>query len=145
MIFTKGQIGPRRKVLIFGIDGGVAVASLQLAKLVGAEVAVTSRGSGKLKQAEQLGADLCIGTDDDVVGDVMRWTDKQGVDLVIDNVGQATWPKSMRSVRTGAVSSVVARHQGARLRQNCNAFSWGKSQYTAVVSQIHPNSSVYSI
>jgi len=101
MIFSKGAIEPGQKVLIFGVGGGVSLAALQLAKLAGAQVAVTSTSVEKLEKAKALGADLAVATDGDVVGEIMRWTDKQGVDLVIDNVGEATWPKGLRSLRKG--------------------------------------------
>lgn len=101
MMFTKGGIEPGQKVLIFGVGGGVSLATLQLAKLVGAQVAVTSTSNDKLEKAKAIGADIAIATGKDVVGEIMHWTGKQGVDLVIDNVGEATWPSGLRSLRKG--------------------------------------------
>ncbi len=47
MLHTKGQLKAWHTVLIFGIGGGVSLAALQLAKLAGARVIVTSRHAGK--------------------------------------------------------------------------------------------------
>jgi len=101
MLFSKGGLGPGQKVLIFGIGGGVSLAALQLAKLAGADVAVTSTSLGKRQRALDYGADYAWSTDDDVVAEVMRWTGRSGVDLVIDNVGKATWGKGLRSLKKG--------------------------------------------
>lgn len=102
MLHTKGQIKSWHTVLIFGIGGGVSLAALQLAKLTGARVIVTSRHASKLAQALALGADDAI--DSSVHGvdkQVMALTQGRGVDLVIENVGAAVWSSAMKSLVRG--------------------------------------------
>ena len=102
MVMTQARIQAAESVLIHGIGGGVALASLQLAKLAGARVIVTSSTEAKLQRALALGADETIDYGrDEVVDAVMQFTRGRGVDVVIDNVGEATWPASMRCVRRG--------------------------------------------
>jgi NADPH:quinone reductase-like Zn-dependent oxidoreductase len=102
MVMTQGRVAPADSVLIHGIGGGVSLASLQLAKLCGARVLATSSSEEKLQRARALGADALIDyRHDDVVQAVMQDTAGRGVDVVIDNVGEATWPASLRSVRRG--------------------------------------------
>ena len=102
MVMTQGRVGPADSVLIHGIGGGVSLASLQLAKLCGARVLATSSSGAKLERARALGADATIDyRSEDVVKAVMQHTAGRGVDVVIDNVGEATWPASLRSVRRG--------------------------------------------
>jgi NADPH:quinone reductase-like Zn-dependent oxidoreductase len=102
MVMTQGRVGPADSVLVHGIGGGVSLAALQLAKLCGARVLVTSSAEAKLRRASALGADAAIDySRDDVVRAVMDYTAGRGVDIVIDNVGEATWPASLRSVRRG--------------------------------------------
>lgn len=102
MLFTKARFQASETVLIFGIGGGVSLAALQLAKLAGGWAIVTSRDDAKLQQALALGADHAInGGTQDVVAEVKRITDGRGVDVVIENVGQAVWPSALRSLVRG--------------------------------------------
>jgi NADPH:quinone reductase-like Zn-dependent oxidoreductase len=83
-------------VLIWGIGGGVALACLQIAKLLGAHVTVTSSSDAKLERATALGADATINHRGVDVGKGMRArTGKRGVDVVVDSVGEATWAQSL--------------------------------------------------
>ncbi|WHZ12713.1 MAG: Alcohol dehydrogenase [Burkholderiaceae bacterium] len=102
MLFTRGQLKSPETVLIFGIGGGVSLAALQLAKAVGARVIVTSRSDDKLKHALALGADHAInGSTQDVAREALALTNGRGVDLVIENVGQAVWSSAMKSLVRG--------------------------------------------
>ena len=102
MVMTQARIRPGETVLIHGIGGGVALASLQLAKLAGARVIVTSGNGDKLCKARQLGADSGLDyRQDTIVDGVMEFTAGRGVDVVVDNVGEATWGASLRSLRRG--------------------------------------------
>jgi NADPH:quinone reductase-like Zn-dependent oxidoreductase len=102
MLVTQGQLKAGQSVLIFGIGGGVSVAALQIAKAMGAHVIVTSRHTHKLELAKDMGAALGIHTpSDDVVKSVMAFTGKRGVDLVIENVGEAVWGDAMKSLVRG--------------------------------------------
>jgi NADPH:quinone reductase-like Zn-dependent oxidoreductase len=78
------------------------VAALQLAKAMGARVIVTSRHAHKLERAKDMGAELGIQTSkENVVKSVMAFTGKRGVDLVIENVGEAVWGDAMKSLVRG--------------------------------------------
>lgn len=102
MLVTQGQLKTGQTVLIFGIGGGVSVAALQIAHAIGAQVIVTSRHSHKLERAMTMGAALGIHTpNEDVVKNVMTFTSKRGVDLVIENVGEAVWGDAMKSLVRG--------------------------------------------
>ena len=96
MLVTRARLQAGERVLIWGIGGGVAIACLQIAKLIGAHVTVTSGSGDKLAQARMLGADDTINHHDIDVGREMRArTGKRGVDVVVDSVGQATWSQSL--------------------------------------------------
>ena len=102
MVVTQGQLKAGQTVLVFGIGGGVSVAALQIAKAMGARVLVTSRHAHKLARAKSMGAELGIHTpEEDVVKSVMAFTGKRGVDLVIENVGEAVWGDAMKSLVRG--------------------------------------------
>jgi NADPH:quinone reductase-like Zn-dependent oxidoreductase len=122
MVHTRARVQPGERVLIWGIGGGVALAALQICKQIGAEVWVTSSSDDKLARARALGADHAIATSDDVPAAIRKATGRAGVDVVIDNVGQATWSRSLqalgrrgRLVTCGATSGPVVETDVRRL------------------------------
>ncbi|HEV8641693.1 MAG TPA: zinc-binding dehydrogenase [Methylomirabilota bacterium] len=102
MVVTQGQVRAGQDVLILGVGGGVSSTAVQIAKLCGARVFVTSSSDAKLERARQLGADVGINyAKEDWAKVVFDKTGRRGVDLVIENVGASTWKQSLRSVRKG--------------------------------------------
>ena len=99
MIVTRARVQPGEHVLIWGIGGGVSLAAMRLAKRLGAHVWVTSSSDEKLERARQLGADEILNhRTTDVGREVRARTGKRGVDVVIDNVGEATWQGSLMAL-----------------------------------------------
>ena len=102
MVVTQGDVRAGQDVLILGVGGGVSSTAVQIAKLAGARVIVTSSSDEKLERAKALGADIGINyAKDDWAKKVFELTSRRGVDLVIENVGAATWKQSLRAVRNG--------------------------------------------
>jgi len=102
MVVSKAQVRPGQTVLILGIGGGVAIAALQIAKRAGARVFVTSSSTDKLARAKEMGADVLIDhKQTDFSKEVWAMTQKRGVDVVIDDVGAATWDRSIRALARG--------------------------------------------
>lgn len=96
MMTTRARVVAGEHVLIWGIGGGVAVACLQIGKLLGAHVTAISGSDEKLRRARELGADDTINHRGVDIGREMRArTGKRGVDVVIDSVGEATWSQSL--------------------------------------------------
>ena len=95
-VVTRARVNPGERVLIWGIGGGVALAALQICKLHGAHVTVTSSSDVKLERAVELGADDTLRHDQVDVGKELRArTGKRGVDVVIDSIGEKTWTQSL--------------------------------------------------
>ena len=105
MVMTQGRVQGAETVLIMGVGGGAALAAMQFSKLAGARVLVTSSSDEKLERAVALGADAGINYGrEDVFKRVMALTDGRGCDVVIDNVGKATWSTSLKcAVRGGRI------------------------------------------
>jgi len=126
MVHTRAKVKAGENVLIQGIGGGVAIAALQIAKQVGAIVWVTSGSDEKLEKAQRLGADHVLNNRNVEVGKEIRVrTNKRGVDVVIDSVGQATWKQSLaalgkrgRLVTCGASSGPTVETDVRRLFWN---------------------------
>jgi NADPH:quinone reductase-like Zn-dependent oxidoreductase len=97
MLVHRAALQPGETVLIWGIGGGVALAALKIAKLLGALVVVTSSSDAKLERARELGADVVLNhAKTDVPKEIRSLTSKRGVEVVVDNVGEQTWEKSLR-------------------------------------------------
>jgi len=78
------------------------VACLQLARLAGARVIVTSSSDEKIARAIALGAAGGVNYRTEKVAQrVLQMTGGEGVDMVIDSVGEASWADSLRSLRRG--------------------------------------------
>ena len=96
MMVTRARVEPGEEVLIWGVGGGVALACLQIAKLLGAHAWVTSGSNEKLERAKALGADHLLNHRELEIGrEVRARTGKRGVNVVIDSVGEKTWPQSL--------------------------------------------------
>jgi NADPH:quinone reductase-like Zn-dependent oxidoreductase len=99
MVVTRARLQRGENILIWGIGGGVALAAMQIAKMLGATTWVTSGDDAKLERARALGADETINhRTHDVAKEIRARTAKRGVDVVIDNVGTATWSKSLMAL-----------------------------------------------
>jgi NADPH:quinone reductase-like Zn-dependent oxidoreductase len=126
MLVSRARLLAGEHVLIWGIGGGVALACLQIAKLFGAFVTVTSGSDAKLARAIAMGADEAINHRNVDVGTEMRSrTMKRGVDVVVDSVGEATWSQSLgalgrrgRLVTCGATSGPLVTTDVRRLFWN---------------------------
>jgi len=103
MLITQAEIKPNEYVFIHGAGGGVSSAAIQIAKYYGAKVITTTSTSRKIEMAMNLGADHVINYKEtkDYRNQVFELTNKHGIDVVIDNVGQATFPTSIRLLRPG--------------------------------------------
>jgi NADPH:quinone reductase-like Zn-dependent oxidoreductase len=99
MVVSRARVTADDQVLIWGIGGGVALPAMQIAKSRGARVWVTSGSDEKLARARELGADETINhATEDVAKTIRARTGKRGVDVVIDNVGEETWSRSLAAL-----------------------------------------------
>ncbi len=99
MLFSRAQLQPGEVVLVLAASSGVGSAAIQLAKLFHCRVIATAGGDAKLEMARQLGADAVVDHyQQDIAAEVKKFTDRRGVDVVLEHVGAATWPKSLQSL-----------------------------------------------
>jgi NADPH:quinone reductase-like Zn-dependent oxidoreductase len=114
-LVKRGNLQKGETVLIVGAGGGVNTASVQIAKLIGAQVVVVGSNAKKLEMAESIGADILIdrSKEEDWSKAVFIVTNKRGVDVVIDNVG-TTFMQSLRTLRKGGRLLTVGNSGGPR-------------------------------
>ena len=84
MLVTQARLRAGEDLLVIGVGGGVSSTAVQIGKLCGARVWVTSSSDDKLARARELGADECINhAREDWARVVWEKTGKRGVDVVL--------------------------------------------------------------
>jgi NADPH:quinone reductase-like Zn-dependent oxidoreductase len=101
-MLRRARFEPGDDVLVVGVGGGSSTAAFLLAIALGAaRVWATSREATKLAWAVDRGAAGGLDSDGAFDEDVREATDGRGVDVVVDNVGTATFDRSLRSLARG--------------------------------------------
>jgi len=133
MVTTRARVRAGEWVLVWGIGGGVSLAALRIAKQLGARVIATSSSDAKLARARALGADVTLNhAAQDVPKEVRALTGKRGVDVVVENVGAATWERSIRVLAKGGRVVTCGGTSGPMLVTDVRRLFWG--QYTILGS-----------
>ncbi len=95
-----GGVKAGDKVLIHSGTSASGSMQIQVAKVLGAQVATTVRNDANIEFAKRVGADLVINTrKEDFVERVKAWTGGLGADVVIDNLGGDVLPKSIDAAK----------------------------------------------
>jgi NADPH:quinone reductase-like Zn-dependent oxidoreductase len=102
MLMTRARLKRGEDVLVLAAGSGVGQAAIQIAHMHGARVIATAGADDKLERARGLGAsDVIHHHKQDIADEVRRLTNRRGVDVVIEHVGEATWARSVRSLARG--------------------------------------------
>jgi NADPH:quinone reductase-like Zn-dependent oxidoreductase len=102
MLVTRAQLQRGEDVLVLAAGSGVGQAAVQIARLFGARVFATAGSDEKLERARALGASAVVHHyKQDIADEIRRLTNKRGVDVVIEHVGEATWAKCIRAMARG--------------------------------------------
>ncbi|WP_142858178.1 zinc-binding dehydrogenase [Salinigranum halophilum] len=127
MLISQGELGPTEKVLVLGASGGVGHAAVQIADYVGAEVYATASTEEKLGYAEDCGADHVINyEEDDFAAEIRDLTGKRGVDMVVDHIGEATYPNSLKSLAKGGRIVTCGATTGGNPGAGLNRIFWNQ-------------------
>ncbi len=101
-LVTRARVRAGEDVLVLGASGGTAAAAVQIARLAGARVFAVTRGADNVARVRALGAHVVYDRDEvDFSRQVFQDTGKRGVDVVVENVGEATWKGSIRALARG--------------------------------------------
>jgi NADPH:quinone reductase-like Zn-dependent oxidoreductase len=102
MLTGRAAVRPGNTVLVLGANSGVGIAAIQVAKLFEATVIATAGTEQKMAKARELGADHVIHHyQQDISEEVRKITNREGVDIVVEHVGRATWEHSLKSLKVG--------------------------------------------
>ena len=123
---TVGGVRPGDRVAIVGAGGGVPTAAVQVAKLLGGTVAVASRSPSKEAQVRSLGADAFLPFSDGRPLDrvLWEWSEKNGVDVILDSVGAPTLARSVRALARAGRVVVLGATGGPNVELDIRTLFW---------------------
>lgn len=117
LLETKAVLQAGETVLVMGASGGLGSTGVQLAKMLGATVIAGAGTSERVRVAMALGADHGIAYREESLAErVAELTNGRGVDVVFENVGDATlWPKVMTSMARRGRLVTAGAHAGGQV------------------------------
>lgn len=126
-LIDTGRLKAGESVLVVGAAGGVNAACIDVARHAGAgKIYVVGSSEKKLAVARRQGADITIDRSQENWGKaIFRATEREGVDIVVDNVGAETYMTSLRSLKRGGRLLTVGNTSGARFDFD-NRYMFGK-------------------
>ncbi len=127
-LISRAGLRAGETVLITGASGGVSTAAIQIAKHVGARVLAVTSGR-HVEAVRGLGADEVVDRErEDFSKSVWQLTDRRGVDVALDSVGQATWKSTVRSLARDGRLVTYGATTGAEGCQNIRLVFWKQLQ-----------------
>ena len=110
MLITRAQLKRGDDVLVLAAGSGVGQAAIQIAFLHGARVFATAGSDDKLARARALGAfEVIDHYRQDIAEEIKRLTNRRGVDVVIEHVGEATWAEERPFARARRAAGHLRR------------------------------------
>ncbi len=107
-LVVKAELRPGQTVLVQAAGSGIGSAAIQIARLIGARVMTTVGSDDKIEFARGLGAERVVNyRTQDFVEEAKKWTNKRGVDVVIEHIGGETFERSSYALtRLGTLVSI---------------------------------------
>jgi NADPH:quinone reductase-like Zn-dependent oxidoreductase len=142
MLTGRAAIRPGQTVLVLGANSGVGIAAIQIAKMFHARVIATAGDERKMERARELGADFVINHyQQKIAQEVRKITNSEGVDIVIEHVGLATWQESVKSLKAGGTLVTCGATTGPKVELDLRfLFSRQLSllgSYMGTMSELH--------
>src|SRR3990170_3186699 len=98
-LVAQADLRPGQTVLVQAAGSGVGSAAIQIARLTGARVIATVGSDDKIEFAKALGAERVVNyRTQDFVEEAKKWTDKRGVDVVVEHIGGDTFEASIQAL-----------------------------------------------
>lgn len=131
-VFMIAHLRPGELLLAHGGASGIGTMAIQLAKSVGARVAVTAGGPEKLARCGELGADILIDyREQDFVEELKKATDGAGADVILDIVGAKYLDRNVRALAVNGRLAVIGLQGGVKGELNLAALLGKRAAVTA--------------
>ena len=114
-VFMLAGLRPGETLLVHGGSSGIGTMAIQLARRIGARVAVTAGSATKLEACAALGAEILVNyREQDFVAEVKAATDGAGADVVLDNMGAVYLGRNVDVLATNGRLVVLGMQGGTR-------------------------------
>ena len=134
-----GRLAAGDVLLVHGGGSGIGTLAIQLAKAVGATVAVTAGSAAKLERCRELGADVLVNyRDEDFVERVRAATGGHGADVVLDNMGAKYLGRNVDVLAVGGRLVVIGLQGGVKAELNLGALLAKRASVTATSLRARP-------
>ncbi len=131
-VFMVAHLRPGETVLIHGGASGIGTMAIQLAKAVGARVAVTAGSPEKLARCAELGADILINyREQDFVEEVRENTAGAGADVILDIVGAKYLDRNVQALAVNGRLAIIGLQGGVKGELNLGALLAKRAAVTA--------------
>ncbi|MGW1835613.1 NAD(P)H-quinone oxidoreductase [Streptomyces sp. BBFR2] len=138
-VFMIAHLRPGETLLVHGGSSGIGTMAIQLAKAVGARVAVTAGSAEKLARCAELGADVLIDYhEQDFVTEVRAATDGRGADVILDIVGAKYLERNVKALAVNGRLAIIGMQGGVKAELNIGALLAKRAAITAAGLRARP-------
>ncbi|MCH0563086.1 MULTISPECIES: NAD(P)H-quinone oxidoreductase [unclassified Streptomyces] len=138
-VFMIAHLRPGETLLVHGGSSGIGTMAIQLAKAVGARVAVTAGTQEKLERCAELGADILINyREQDFVAEVMKATDGAGADVILDNMGAKYLERNVQTLAVNGRLAIIGMQGGTKGELNIGALLKKRGAISATSLRARP-------
>ncbi|MEU9110767.1 NAD(P)H-quinone oxidoreductase [Streptomyces sp. NPDC048483] len=138
-VFMIAHLRPGETLLVHGGASGIGTMAIQLAKAVGARVAVTAGGAEKLARCADLGADILIDyREQDFVQELRKATDGKGADVILDIIGAKYLQKNVKALAVSGRLAIIGMQGGVKAELNLAALLAKRAAITATGLRARP-------
>jgi putative PIG3 family NAD(P)H quinone oxidoreductase len=138
-VFMTARLRPGETLLVHGGSSGIGTMAIQLAKAVGARVAVTAGTREKLDHCARLGADILIDyREQDFVEEIEKATDGAGADVVLDNMGAKYLDRNVRALAVNGRLAIIGMQGGVKGELNIGALLRKRAAISATSLRTRP-------
>ncbi|MGZ4601098.1 MAG: NAD(P)H-quinone oxidoreductase [Oryzihumus sp.] len=114
-VFMTANLLPGQTLLVHGGSSGIGTMAIQLAREIGAHVAVTAGSSDKLEACQALGAEILVNyKDQDFVEELDRATAGHGADVILDNMGAKYLARNVQALATNGRLVIIGFQGGVK-------------------------------
>ncbi|MFC9058205.1 NAD(P)H-quinone oxidoreductase [Streptomyces sp. NPDC057074] len=114
-VFMVAHLRPGETFLVHGGSSGIGTMAIQLAKAVGARVAVTAGTPEKLERCAALGADILVNyREQDFVAELKEATGGAGADVILDNMGAKYLDRNVRALAVNGRLAIIGMQGGRK-------------------------------
>ncbi|MFE4265467.1 NAD(P)H-quinone oxidoreductase [Streptomyces sp. NPDC056883] len=138
-VFMVAGLRPGETLLVHGGSSGIGTMAIQLAKAVGARVAVTAGGKEKLARCAELGADILIDyREQDFVEEIRAATGGAGADVILDIMGAKYLTRNVDALAVNGRLAIIGLQGGVKAELNLAALLAKRAAITATTLRARP-------